>query len=60
VILFSLALPVNPLNLITRLAVGTAGMEQWLLLGGTMMVIVVLACLTQWYAQKIAKTHNIS
>jgi ABC-type Na+ efflux pump permease subunit len=60
VILFSLALPVNPLNLITRLAVGTAGMEQWLLLGGTMLVILVLAYLTQWYAERISKTHKTS
>jgi ABC-type Na+ efflux pump permease subunit len=60
VILFSLALPVNPLNLITRLAVGTAGMEQWLLLGGTMLVIFVLAYLTQWYAKRISKTHKTS
>jgi ABC-type Na+ efflux pump permease subunit len=60
VILFSLALPVNPLNLITRLAVGTAGTEQWLLLGGTMLVIFVLAYLTQWYAERISKTHKTS
>jgi ABC-type Na+ efflux pump permease subunit len=58
VILFSLALPANPLNLITRLAVGTAGMEQWLLLGGTIVVILALGYLTQGYAEKIAKTHN--
>jgi ABC-type Na+ efflux pump permease subunit len=60
VILFSLALPANPLNLITRLAVGTAGMEQWLLLGMTMLVIFVLALLTQWYAERISKTHKTS
>jgi ABC-type Na+ efflux pump permease subunit len=60
VILFSLALPVNPLNLITRLAVGTAGTEQWLLLGGTMLVIFVLAYLTQWYAERISKTQKTS
>lgn len=60
VILFSLALPVNPLNLITRLAVGTAGMEQWLLLGGTIVVIFTLGYLTQKYAERIAKTHNTS
>ena len=33
VMLFALALPDNPLNLLTRLAVGTAGMEQWIVLG---------------------------
>jgi hypothetical protein len=58
VILFSLALPANPLNLITRLAVGTAGMDQWLLLGGTIVVILALGYLTQRYAEKIGKTHN--
>jgi hypothetical protein len=60
VILFSLALPVNPLNLITRLAVGTAGTEQWLLLGGTLLVILVLTFLTQWYAERISKTQKTS
>jgi ABC-2 type transport system permease protein len=60
VILFSLAMPANPLNLITRLAVGTAGLEQWLLLGGTIVVIFVLGYLTQMYAEKIAKTHKTS
>lgn len=60
VILFSLALPANPLNLITRLAVGTAGLEQWLLLGGTIIVIFVLGYLTQVYAAKIAVAHKTS
>jgi ABC-2 type transport system permease protein len=60
VILFSLALPVNPLNLITRLAVGTAGMEQWLLLGGTIIVIFALGYVTQVYAEMIVKTHKTS
>ena len=58
VILFSLALPANPLNLITRIAVGTAGMEQWLLLGGMIVVIFALGYLIQGYAEKIAKTRK--
>ena len=58
VILFALALPDNPLNLLTRLAVGTAGREQWLVLGVTFGIILILSYVTHWYAEKIAKTHQ--
>ena len=58
VIIFSLALPANPLNLLTRLAVGTAGMEQWLVLGVTLAIVIVLSYVTQEYAKRIAKTHQ--
>jgi len=58
VILFALALPDNPLNLLTRLAVGTAGGEQWLVLGVTFGIILILSYVTHWYAEKIAKTHQ--
>lgn len=60
VIMFSLTLADNPLNLITRLAVGTAGVEQWLVLGATFIVILALGSMTQWYAEKITKTHQTS
>jgi len=60
VIMFSLTLAHNPLNLITRLAVGTAGPEQWVVLGATIFVILALSYVTQWYAEKIAKTHQTS
>ena len=58
VIMFSLTLAANPLNLITRLAVGTAGSEQWLVLGATILVILALGYITQKYAEIIAKTHQ--
>ena len=58
VILFALAMPSNPLNLLTRLAVGTAAGEQWLVLGITLAIVVVLSLITQWYAEKIGKSHQ--
>ncbi|MDD1700766.1 MAG: ABC transporter permease [Methanoregula sp.] len=58
VILFALALPDNPLNLLTRLAVGTAAGEQWLVLGVTLGIILMLSYATYRYAEKIAKTHQ--
>jgi ABC-type Na+ efflux pump permease subunit len=58
VILFALALPYNPLNLLTRLAVGAAGMEQWLVLGASLAIVILLSYVTQEYAKKIAKSHQ--
>jgi ABC-2 type transport system permease protein len=58
VILFVLALPSNPLNLLTRLAVGTAGPEQWLVLAATGGIIVILGYLTQKYAERVGKAHH--
>lgn len=58
VILFVLALPSNPLNLLTRLAVGTAGPEQWLVLAATGAIIIILGYLTQKYAQRVGKSHH--
>jgi ABC-type Na+ efflux pump permease subunit len=58
VILFTLALPSNPLNLLTRLAVGTAGPEQWLMLAATGGIIVLLGFLTQKYAERVGKSHH--
>jgi len=58
VILFVLALPSNPLNLLTRLAVGTAGPEQWLVLAATVGIIIILGYVTQKYAEKVGKSHH--
>ncbi len=58
VILFALAFPENPLNLLTRLAVGTAAGEQWLVLGITIGIILILSYVTNLYAERIAKTHQ--
>jgi ABC-type Na+ efflux pump permease subunit len=58
VMLFALALPNNPLNLLTRLAVGTAGIEQWIVLGITLLIILWLSLLMQWYADRMGRTHQ--
>ena len=57
VMLFALALPDNPLNLLTRLAVGTAGFEQWVVLGLTGLIIIALAALTHWYAGRVGRSQ---
>jgi ABC-type Na+ efflux pump permease subunit len=54
VILLSLTLPSNPLNLLARLAVGSAGPEQWVVLGITTGVLLALGYVTQKYAETIA------
>lgn len=59
VMLLALALPDNPLNMLTRLAVGTAGMEQWIVLGVTIGIILVLGFVTHTYAEIIVKSHHI-
>jgi ABC-type Na+ efflux pump permease subunit len=58
VILLALALPNNPLNLLTRLAVGTAGTEQWIVLGVTVIIILCLGYVTNRYAEIIGKSHH--
>ena len=60
VILFVLALPANPLNLLTRLAVGSAGMEQWALLGAAAAVVILLGYLLERYVQRMSRraTNN--
>jgi ABC-type Na+ efflux pump permease subunit len=60
VMLFALALPDNPLNLLTRLAVGTAGFEQWVVLGATLIIIILLGALTQWYAERVGRASQTS
>ena len=58
VILLALAVPSNPLNLLTRLAVGTAGAEQWLVLGVVLAIVAALCYATQKYAEAIARNHK--
>ena len=60
VILLVLAVPSNPLNLLTRLSVGTAGLEQWLVLGVVLAIVIGLCYITQKYAETIAKNHKTS
>ena len=58
VILFALSIPSNPLNLLARLAVGTAGPEQWLVLGVTLAIVVGLAYVTQRYSERISEERH--
>jgi ABC-2 type transport system permease protein len=58
VMLLALALPNNPLNLITRLAIGAAGIEQWVVLGVTCVIIIVLGYLTHLYAERVGRSHH--
>ena len=58
VILFTLSLPANPMNLLTRLAVGTAGPEQWVVLAATIAIIAILAYATQKYAERISRVSH--
>jgi ABC-type Na+ efflux pump permease subunit len=55
IIIFVLAFPANPLNLIARLSVGTAGAEQWIILGMTALSVLVAGYAMQKYAGRIAK-----
>ena len=57
VILLALALPSNPLNLLTRLAVGAVAGEQWIVLGITLIIVIVLGYLTHLYAVKTGEKH---
>ncbi|MDD4137405.1 MAG: ABC transporter permease [Methanoregula sp.] len=58
VILFALTLPANPMNLLTRLAVGTAGAEQWIVFAVILAVIAVLGYATQKYAERISRINH--
>jgi ABC-2 type transport system permease protein len=58
VILFVLALPANPLNLLTRLAVGTAGTGHWIVLAGVIAIGALLSVATQRYAEKTGREHH--
>jgi ABC-type Na+ efflux pump permease subunit len=53
ILLLVLALPFNPLNLVTRLAVGTAGVEQWIVLGMVWVAVLILGYILQKYAGQI-------
>jgi hypothetical protein len=46
------------MNLLTRLAVGTAGLEQWIVLAVTGAVIALLGYATQWYAERISRISH--
>ena len=56
VFLFVMAVPYNPLNLIVRLAVDTAGPIHWLILALTAGATVLLGWAATAYAQKIGES----
>ncbi len=58
VMLFALALPDNPLNLLARLAVGTAGAEQWIVLAMTCGIVLILGWVTHRYAEIIGRRNQ--
>ncbi|MCX6694130.1 MAG: ABC transporter permease [Methanomicrobiales archaeon] len=50
-LLFSLAFPENPLNALVRLATGSAGPGQWVLLGLSLACIALMSTVLTWYAE---------
>jgi ABC-2 type transport system permease protein len=60
VILFALALPANPLNILTQLAVGTVGTGQWVVLGVTIIAALILSYVTLRYAERVGREHHTS
>ncbi|MCU0631685.1 MAG: ABC transporter permease [Methanolinea sp.] len=52
--LLVLAFPGNPLNIIALLATGSAGMEQWAILGGTVLLCGCLGLLTHAFAGRVS------
>ncbi len=58
VILLALAIPSNPLNLLARLAVGTAGAEQWLVLAVTGAIVIALGYATHKFAERVGRIRT--
>jgi ABC-2 type transport system permease protein len=53
VLLFTLALPANPANLLVRLSVSAIGGEHWIMLAGVAGMSVLLGAITSWYAGRV-------
>ena len=58
ILLLVLALPYNPLNLVARLAVGTAGIDQWIALGAIGFAVIALGYGMQKYAGRIGRVES--
>jgi ABC-type Na+ efflux pump permease subunit len=58
ILLLVLALPYNPLNLVARIAVGTAGVMQWFVLLITCLAVLALGYGMQVYAGRIGRAHS--
>jgi hypothetical protein len=56
--LFSLALPENPMNIIAKLATGSAGTEQWLVLALIIALVMILSVVTNRYAATSMKGNQ--
>jgi len=52
--LLVLAFPNNPLNLIALLATGSAGIEQWVIVGGSLLVCGILGFITHAFATRVS------
>ncbi|HVP94728.1 MAG TPA: ABC transporter permease [Methanoregulaceae archaeon] len=55
VLLFALAFPANPLNIIAKLGVGAAGVEQWLVLGIVTAAVILLSLVTDRFAVRVMR-----
>jgi len=55
IMILVLAVPGNPLNLVAQLAVGTAGLVQWIVLAGAGAASVLLGIILQWFAGKAGR-----
>lgn len=53
-VLLAMAVPLNPLNLVVRLSVDTIGTIQWLMLGVTLSMVVILGLGIHIYSRYIA------
>lgn len=60
VILVMLAIPGNPLNMITRLATGSAGPEQWAVLALVLGIVALLAVATDRYAKAVERKIKVA
>ncbi len=58
VVLFVMAMPYNPLNLIVRLSVNTIGYEHWVMLGITLLAAIALAWITTAYARRVGDARS--
>jgi len=55
IMILVLAVPGNPLNLVAQLAVGTAGLVQWIVLAGAGAAAVLLGLILQRFAGKAGR-----
>jgi ABC-2 type transport system permease protein len=54
--IFALAIPENPLNLVARIATGSAGLDQWVILGMVGLVVLLLSLILYWYTIRAFRT----